>query len=331
MRLISHINNDPKGDSCIMRRAPFFQELKMKKTLSFVIILAIFASCGDSVEERKRLSRAERARLAKEDSLALKVGVLPTLDCLPLYVARQANLFEKFGADVRLKPFNSQIDCDAALVKGSIEGCVTDVVRAERMKRQGRALRYATATNAYWQLISNRKARVREIRQLEDKMMAMTRFSATDLLGDLAVDSVKMRSENVFRVQINDPNVRLQMLLNNEMDAMLLTEPQATTARLLKNPVLMDSKQRDIRLGAVVIRENDLKDQHRSKQYQVFLKAYNSACDSINKYGVLHYSELVKKFTKADDRTLKALPKMHFQHASSPRQKDIDRAVKWLK
>lgn len=331
MRLISHINNDPEGDSCAMRRAALFQKLKMKKILSVVILMAVLVSCGDSAEEKKRLSRAERARLAKEDSLALKVGVLPTLDCLPLYVARQAGLFEKLGADIRLKPFDSQIDCDAALAKGKIEGNVTDVVRAERMKRQGWALTYATSTNAYWQLISNRKSRVNEIRQLEDKMMAITRFSATDLLGDLAVDSVKMKSENVFRVQINDPNVRLQMLLNNEMDAMLLTEPQATTARMMKNPVLMDSKQRDICLGAIVFREKDLKDKHRSKQYQVFLKAYNNACDSINKYGVSHYSELIKQFTKTDERTLKALPKMHFHHAMPPRQKDIDKAVKWLK
>ena len=39
-------------------------------------------------------------------------------------------------------------------------------------------------------------------------------------------------AEEVFKVQINDVALRLQMLLNNEMDAMLLTEPQATTARI---------------------------------------------------------------------------------------------------
>lgn len=292
----------------------------------------LLVSCGESSEvRRQRLSKAERLRMAKEDSLALKVGVLPTLDCLPLYVAKQSNLFETLGADVRLKAYPSQIDCDAALLKGSIEGNVTDVVRAERMKKRGTALRYATATNASWQLISNRLARIHKVDQMEDKMMAMARFSATDMLGDLALDGVKIKSENVFRVQINNPNIRLKMLLNNEMDAMLLPEPQATTARLYKNVVLMDSGQRDLLLGAVVFREKALKDKRRSKQYEVFLKAYNMACDSINKHGLKHYSDLIRQYTSTDERTVNALPKMRFTHISKPREKDVNAALKWLK
>ena len=59
-------------------------------------------------------------------------------------------------------------------------------------------------------------------------MLAMTRYSATDLLADYAVDSAKLKSEQVFKIQVNDVNIRLKMLLNNEIDAVLLTEPQAT-------------------------------------------------------------------------------------------------------
>ena len=38
----------------------------------------------------------------KEDSLAFKVGVLPTLDCLPMYVAKEQCLFDTAKADIRL-------------------------------------------------------------------------------------------------------------------------------------------------------------------------------------------------------------------------------------
>ena len=53
------------------------------------------------------------------------------------------------------------------------------------------ALDYIAQTNAYWQLTSNRIARIRRLNQLSDKMVAMARFSATALLADYAVDSVK--------------------------------------------------------------------------------------------------------------------------------------------
>lgn len=161
-------------------------------------------------------------------------------------------------------------------------------------------------------------------------MLAMARFSATDLLGDMAVDSAKLKSEYVFRIQINDPKVRLQMLLNNEMDAMLLTEPQATTARLHKHPVLMDSRYRDLQMGAIVFRTKDVAEKRRRKQLEAFVKAYDMACDSINEKGIGHYADILKKYTGADDRTVKALPKLKFAHAAAPRGKDIERADIWL-
>ena len=295
----------------------------MKKYLYIALTLALLISCGSDYEEQKRLTKAERLRLAKEDSLALKVGTLPTMDCLPLFLAKDHCLFDTTKADIRLKNFNCQIDCDAALMKGSIQGNVTDLVRAERMKRRGSALRYATATNAGWQFVSNRLSRVSELKQLNEKLVGMARFSATHLLAEMAVDSAKLKRDNVFLIQINDPNVRLKMLLNNEIDAMLLPEPQATTARLWKHPVLMDTKQKDIRLGVIVFREKDLMNKNRQKQYEVFIKGYNTAVDSINKYGVKAYGDLIKKYMKVDQPTVDALPNIKFERVKAPRQKDL--------
>ena len=296
------------------------------------MILSLFLfSCGKSYEEQKRLSRAEKARLAKEDSLALKVGTLPTLDCLPLFVAYDHHFFEKFGEDVRIKPYQSQIDCDDAMLKGKIEGNVTDVVRAQRMRHRGTALRYVAATNAYWQLFGNRLSRIHEVKQLQDKMVGMARYSVTDMLTSMAVDSAKLKSEYVFRIQINDPVIRLRMLVNNELDAMFFTEPQATAARIQKHPVLMDSRKKDLWMGAIVFKEKAIADKRRQKQLTAFIKAYNEACDSINQRGMTFYGDIIKKYTKADDRTVKALPVLKFEHAKAPRQKDLDRADQWLK
>lgn len=303
----------------------------MRRYLVFMILSLFLFSCGKSYEEQKRLSRAEKARLAKEDSLALKVGTLPTLDCLPLFVAYDHHFFEKFGEDVRIKPYQSQIDCDDAMLKGKIEGNVTDVVRAQRMRHKGTALRYVAATNAYWQLFGNRLSRIHEVKQLQDKMVGMARYSVTDMLTSMAVDSAKLKSEYVFRIQINDPVIRLRMLVNNELDAMFFTEPQATAARIQKHPVLMDSRKKDLWMGAIVFKEKAIADKRRQKQLTAFIKAYNEACDSINQRGMAFYGDIIKKYTKADDRTVKALPVLKFEHAKAPRQKDLDRADQWLK
>lgn len=305
--------------------------MKTKYIVFFLLAAVIMTGCGQSYEEKQRLSRAEQARLHREDSLALKIGVMQTLDCLPIYVAKDYGLFDSTKADIRLKPFKAQIDCDAALMKGAIEGCITDIVRGQWMKGKGTALDYVAATNTYWQLVSNRLARIRRINQMNDKMIAMARFSATALLADYAVDSAKLKSEDVFKVQINDVNLRLQMLMNNEMDAVLLPEPQATTARLYKNPVLMDSRDKDMWLGVIAFRKKDMKDERRKQQLDVFMKGYNAACDSINKNGLKHYARTIEKYCGTDEKTVNALPKIKFRHAEAPRQKDIETADKWLK
>ena len=235
------------------------------------------------------------------------------------------------AVDIRLKRFTAQMDCDTALMRGRVEGSISDLVRTERMIQQGLPLNYVAATNAYWQLISNRQLRMSNLKHLDDRMLAMTRYSVTDLLGDLAVDSAKLKPERVFRIQINDVDIRLKMLENNVMDALFLTEPQTTQALLQKHKVLLDSRQLDMQMGVLAFREKDMNDQNRRRQMQVFIKGYNEACDSLNHYGVRRYLDVVRKHYALTEQALKALPDtLKFQRAVAPREQDVERARRWL-
>ena len=77
----------------------------MRKTT--LIVLVVFAGllsmvgCGDS-QKSQVLSKAEKARLDSIDKASFKVGVMPTLDCLPLFVAEDYHLFDTLGVTVHL-------------------------------------------------------------------------------------------------------------------------------------------------------------------------------------------------------------------------------------
>ena len=302
----------------------------MRKLFWIISTICLLVGCGQSYEETKRISREQRLKMLKEDSAAMKVAVLPTLDCLPIYLAEDHQLFDTV-VDIRLKHFTAQMDVDTALMNNRVELGVTDLVRAERMIKKETPIEYLTATNAYWQLISNRVARITDLKHLDDKMLAMTRYSVTDLLGDLAVDSAKLKPERVFRIQINDVNVRLKMLENNEMDAIVMTEPQAAQARLLKHKVVLDTRKLDLQMGAIVMQSSVLNEKWRKVQLKVFIKGYNAACDSINKYGVSHYKDLVMKYCKVKREAVDTIPQsLKFNHIAKPRVQDIERAQKWL-
>lgn len=303
----------------------------MKKLIPVVIALLLLAACGQSYEETKRITREQRREAMRKDSAALKVAVMPTLDCLPLYVAQYYQLFDTLNGGVRLKFYNAQMDCDTAMLRGRVEGVVTDLVRAKRMEKQGLKMRYVAATNAYWQLVTNRNARIHQLKQLDDKMVAMTRFSATDLLTDRARDSVKLAPDQVFKVQINDLNVRVQMLQNNEIDALWLPEPQATQARLMKNPVILDSRSVKLQLGVLAFREQEMRRQARGKQLALFTQAYNQACDSISKYGIAYYRDVFIERYKVKSQLVDSIPQdIRYVHARGPRQQDVTYVEQWL-
>lgn len=300
----------------------------IKTACLLLATVGLVVSCGGQSEQaRHRLSRQERARLDSLDRMALKVGVMPTLDCLPVYLAFEDSIFAKEGVDVHLRRYTAQMDCDTALARGRVEGSITDLVRGAYLKKKGTDLEYPIATNTYWQLITNRKGRISNLKQLSDKMIAITRQSATDYLANLAIDSGKPKYD-VYRVQINDVNIRLRMLLNNEMDAMLLTEPQATKAKLEQHVVLMDSRDKNLQLGAFAFRKKALAEPRRKEQLRQFIKAYNVAVDSINQHGLQHYAQLIKKYCHADDKTIGSLPKLKYNHAVEPRRHDLETAYR---
>ncbi len=298
-----------------------------------VVGLLLVTACGQSYEETKRIAHENRKEAFRKDSAALKVAVLPTLDCLPLFVAEYYQLFDTIRGGVRLKHFTAQMDCDTAMERGRVEGTMTDLVRAVRMQHHGLKLRYFTMTNTYWQLITNRNARIRQLKQLDDKMVAMTRFSFTDLLTDHVVDSVKLKPERVFKVQINDVHVRMQMLQNNEMDALWMTEPYATMARLQKHHVAYDSRTMKMQTGLLAFRETEMRHPERSKQLALFASAYNRACDSINRNGFQRYRDLIVRYCHVKPEVVDSLPdvkKNPYIYIQGPRQEDVNRIEQWL-
>lgn len=258
---------------------------------------------------------------------------MPTIDCLPLFVAADRGLFDEAGVSVRLLDYTAQMDCDTALERGRVEAMVTDLVRAERMQRQGRSLTYVTTTALGWQLLTNRTARIRQIDQLDDHMVAMTRYSATHLLTDQMIDSVGLDSDRVFCIQVNDVTVRLQMLLNGIMDALWLPEPQATMARMADHPVILDTYASGLQFGVIAFSDSALQaDTLRRQQMDCFVRAYRAACDSLNNHGLHRYRDVIVAHCGVPSEVVDSLPDslITFSYADQPSPEDLARVRTWL-
>lgn len=218
------------------------------------------------------------------------------------------------------------MDCDTAMIGGSVQAAFSDLVRTERLKHRNKVLmHYLTDTNLNWQLIADKDSKLKQLSDLSDKIVAMTRFSGTDLLTDMAVKKAKPKYQ-VFRVQINDVLVRLAMLQNHEIDAYWFAEPQITKALSADNNSLFNSADAGVHLGVVAIMDKV----RRQDEEAAFAEAYDKAVEQINKNGVKYYSALIQKYMKVDESVVRALPDIKYTKIGPPRKADLLMARNFL-
>ena len=298
------------------------------KRINYLLILAVltFVSCGKSDKELQAERQAQKVAEREAYQKAYKIAVMPTMDCLPAYLLKDSLLYDTAKVDIRLCRFNAQMDCDTAMIGGSVQAAFNDLVRTERLKHRNKVLmHYLTDTNLNWQLIADKDSKLKQLSDLSDKIVAMTRFSGTDLLTDMVVKKAKPKYQ-VFRVQVNDVLVRLAMLQNHEIDAYWFAEPQITKALAADNNSLFNSEDAAVHLGVVAIMDKV----RRQDEEAAFAAAYDKAVEQINKNGVKYYSALIQKYMKVDESVVRALPDIKYTKIGPPRKADLLMARNFL-
>ena len=298
------------------------------KRINYLLILAVLSlvSCGKSDKELQAERQAQKLAEREVYQKAYKIAVMPTMDCLPAYLLKDSLLYDTAKVDIRLCRFNAQMDCDTAMIGGSVQAAFSDLVRTERMKHRNKVLmHYLTDTNLKWQLIADKDSKLKQLSDLSDKIVAVTRYSGTDLLTDMAVKKAKPKYQ-VFRVQVNDVLVRLAMLQNHEIDAYWFSEPQITKALAADNNSLFNSEDAGVHLGVVAIMDKV----RRQDEEAAFAEAYDKAVEQINKNGVKYYSALIQKYMKVDESVVRALPDIKYTKIGPPRKADLLMARNFL-
>ena len=238
--------------------------------LAMIAVASLTVTSCDDAEKRERISREQREAERKADSVALKIAVLPTMDCLPIVVAKELRLFDTLNVDVRLRKYNALSECRKALKDGIVEGA---------------------DTNMSFRLITAKKARLSRISQLSDKMIAADRDCLSKRMAEAAIDSMLRKKQHIFIIQVEDLNIRFDMLQNGNIDAAMLPEPYATRAiKIGAKEISLKPYYKDtIKATGVVFREDVMKHPDRQKQIALFNKALKAARDSIKRYGAEGY------------------------------------------
>ena len=228
-------------------------------TLTFTAVLGLLCACqGGSFADDK--STADSTAV---DS-ALHIAVVLTHEADKLLEAKEAGLFDDIGIEVKIDTFMSAMDADTAFLKGHAHLLLTDSVKVEHLKKEmEKPAQGAGTPNSATEkkpaqdagkpnkeknsaegkrdsiivlhtdtltlsLITAKSARIKNIKSLKDKIIAVTRNSAVDATADLIMKKAQMPAEALNRPQINDVKLRAEMLNLGQYDGAILPEPYAT-------------------------------------------------------------------------------------------------------
>ena len=294
--------------------------------LPYILILFVLASC---TKQEATLSCDEARAL---DSMALHIAVMPVMDCLPVYYAHRAGILDEVGLDARVHSYTATMDVDTAFTGGHAQIAYCDLIRALRL-RQDTPLSAFMQTQGRFSLVTLKSKRVSKVRQMKERMIAITRLSAVDYWCDALIDSTKeLAQEDVYRPQINDVHLRSEMLRTGLLEAAILPEPYATWMREVGNRELFDSSRDTMLLGTWILRADSTFTQERAQQAKLFVEAYNKAVDGLNQH-------LLPDTVKAILCQIYGLPPAladtlqldSFCHATLPKQGDVKIAAAWLR
>lgn len=283
-------------------------------------------SCGKSEESNNNIKTVD-------DSLAVTIGVFPSLDALPLILANDWGIMDSLGISAKFYVYRSQMDCEKALSDNKVDVAMTDMFRVAWWQWQKKPMRFAYVTRRQLSVVPNKALRMTNIDQLDDHMIAMSRFSLDDYYCDKVIKLIKKRKGQILTPQINSVELRLKMLKSGQVDAAILSQMQVYKAKQYKNTSLDVKLELNDGFAGIAFNTNSLTDKRKRKQMYKLMFAYNIVVNKLAKMKAM--PEIDSPATKSlflDNQTVRMInPKEDFILMKNGNYSYVEESVKWLK
>ncbi len=264
---------------------------------------------------------------AQTDTTSLRVAVLPTMDCLPLFVAGECGMFKSEGLDVLLVVYDAAMDADTAFVNGYVDAVATDVVKSVMLPADSDEVKVVLNYDMPLYLMSSEESKIIDTRDIKEKIVALTRNSWVDYATDKVLESVGLTPEQLNKPQINNLYLRARMLIQNQYDGAMLPEPFAALSEAGGAKRLCSTDAFGLRMGALVAYGKTLK--MREDEFERLKKVYDAAVDTINSR--IARNESMLHFLPLNESVTDSLVKVgRYEHSSAVGGLTIRNIKNWI-
>lgn len=209
----------------------------MKKGLSILLavcLLFALTACGAKtapVENNAENSTKETSEVTTNETLpTLNIGVMSSVDMLPIFMADKNGYFEKNGVDVNVQVFKSFKDRDAALQAGELDGIIGDLVAISIYQNAGMDMVVTGSTDGVFMLVAGKDSKVNAIEDFNGEKVAISENTVIEYTIDQLMKEADKPLTAIQKEVIPPLPTRLEMLNAGEVDASLMPNPFSDAA-----------------------------------------------------------------------------------------------------
>ena len=259
----------------------------------------------------------------------LNIGVMSSMDYLPLAVAQQNGLFEKEGVNITIHKFYSANERDAAFQSNSLDGTILDYTGAAIKRAGGVKLKITSQCDGTFALVAGKNSGINSVEDLKGKQVAISRNTVIDFCTDMVLQKANIPLDGIDKVEINKIPLRLEMLRNGKIDATMLPDPFASIALQDGSKKITDINEMDIHITGIAFHEKVI--EQKKEALQRFYSAYNKATALINTQPASQFHPLLISEIGFPKQLVSKIKLPSYSMAQLPKEKDLEKVSIWLK
>ncbi|EUJ31392.1 aliphatic sulfonate ABC transporter [Listeria floridensis FSL S10-1187] len=221
----------------------------------------------------------------------LRFGTLPAESAIPIIIAKEKGYFADEKVKVEITPFNAPNDRNVAAQAGEIDGMIGDVMTALSMRDGGIDFTITSDINEDFKLLSAPNSGITEVKQLDGKEVSLV----PKFLLEYLMDEIAAKNKIDYKVvSIPSISARYEALLNDKVDSVIFTEPQASLLQKNGAHLLASSAEYGLKGGTISFKSDVV--EKRGADITAFYRAYDQAVAYMNETDVSEYRDILTKY-----------------------------------
>lgn len=307
-----------------------------KRLLSLVMLVAmlLLAACGNTDEKNNEATDTEKDPNKQNENTALEasgeeftIGILAAESGIPIILAKEKGFFEEEGVNVSIKSFSSPMDRNVAVQAKELDATIGDVMTEASFKENGINMKITSDISEDFKILSSPKSGITEMAQLDGKKVSLV----PNFILEYIMDEFAKKDDFTYEiVEIQSFSGRAEALLQDQIDGVVFTEPQASMLVQQGAHLLGGSREAGIKGGTIQFMDEMI--QSKPGDIKAFYRAYNKAVDYMNETDPAEYSDILSNYQFPEQMSgyLSSI-EQDFQHAAPIAQDQFDSIITWTK